>query len=109
MHHERVFNALDGYELSPEEKVQRAIGSRNTVVNRFLKEMVEGTGIEKTVTTHIARHSLAAYLYVELGHDICTIRDILGRANVQITQQYLDGFAYSTSDEARKQIDLSTE
>lgn len=107
--HERVFRALDGYDLSTEEAKKRAIGSRTALANRYLGEMAEAAGIEKSVTTHIARHSLAAYLYEELGYDIYTIRDILGHANVRITQNYLDGFDYSTSDEAMEQVSLRQE
>lgn len=103
---ERVFPILDGYDLTTEEDVQRAIGSRTALMNRYLKEMAESADIDKTVTTHIARHSLAAYLYEEHGYDIYTIRDILGHANVRITQTYLDGFDYSTTDEAMKQVSL---
>ena len=103
---QRVFPILDGYDLSTEEKEKKAIGARTSLMNKYLKEMAEAAEIDKTVTTHIARHSLAAYLYEELGYDIYTIRDILGHANVRITQTYLDGFDYSTSDEAMQQVSL---
>ncbi|WP_103029977.1 site-specific integrase [Salinibacter altiplanensis] len=103
---QRVFPILDGYDLSTEEKQKKAIGARTSLMNKYLKEMAAAAGIDKTVTTHIARHSLAAYLYEELGYDIYTIRDILGHANVRITQTYLDGFDYSTSDEAMEQVSL---
>jgi len=103
---EQALAAFDGSELSTEEAKKRAIGSRTALSNKYLGEMAEAAGIEKNVTTHIARHSLAAYLYEELGYDIYTIRDILGHANVRITQQYLDGFDYSTSDKAMQEINL---
>lgn len=59
----------------------------NQVVNRYLKEIQEISGINKRLTFHVARHTCATVL-LNLGVGITTISDILGHSSIKTTQIY---------------------
>ena len=100
-----IFPILKGYDLSTPHKQHNAISSRNVLVNKYLKKIQQRAGAETNLSFHIARHSIAAYLY-EQGYDIYTIKEVLGHANVRITEEYLRGFRHSHTDEAMRSLKL---
>ncbi|MDO9510907.1 MAG: site-specific integrase [Bacteroidales bacterium] len=59
----------------------------NQVVNRYLKEIQEISGINKTLTFHVARHTCATVL-LNLGASISVIADLLGHTELKTTQIY---------------------
>ena len=99
----RVFPILDGYDVSTAEKLHRAIGTRNALVNKYLKKLQRLAGLETKLSFHLARHSLADYLRKK-GWSIYDISKVLAHANVRVTEQYLRGFDSEDLDEKMQQV-----
>src|SRR5690606_33688794 len=79
---ERVFEILDGYDLSTPESRHNAIAARNALANKYLRkiaghaELKGADGKPRPIGFHLSRHSLAGYL-LENGTDVHTIQRIL--------------------------------
>jgi site-specific recombinase XerD len=58
-----------------------------TAVQRAVKRAAAEAEIGKRVTCHTFRHSFATHL-LERGHDIRTVRELLGHRNVSTTMIY---------------------
>jgi len=99
----RVFPVLDGYDVATPEKLHRAIGTRNALVNKYLKKLQRRADLETKLSFHLARHSLADYLRKK-GWSIYDISKVLAHANVQVTEQYLKGFDSEDLDEKMQQV-----
>lgn len=108
---ERVFEVLDGYDLTTPRSRHSAIGSRNALANKYLNKaakragIVDQTGKPKRIGFHLARHSLAGYL-LEQGADVHTIKEVLAHATVKQSEEYIKGFARSTADDVMREIKL---
>ncbi len=59
----------------------------NQKYNSYLKEIADLCGIEKRLTSHIARHT-AATMMINSGISIEVVAKILGHRNTQMTQHY---------------------
>lgn len=59
----------------------------NQVMNRYLKEIGTVCGIEKTLTTHVARHTYAT-VCLSQGVRIENVSKMLGHTNIKMTQHY---------------------
>ena len=69
-----------------------------------MKRIARNVGINKNVTTYVARHSFATILK-RSGADISMISDLLGHSNLSITESYLDSFE---NDQIKEQTDVLT-
>ena len=67
--------------------LEKAIESKTATINKDLKVWTKKAGIEKHVTTHVARHSFAGES-IRMGVSIFDLRDLLGHADVKDTQIY---------------------
>lgn len=96
-----VFPLLDGYDLATPAKRRSAVSTRNAYANKVLKKLAKRAGIArpKRVTTHLARHSLAAHL-LEAGVGAHGIKEVLRHASVTTTERYLQGFSRDLLDQA---------
>lgn len=94
----RVFPVLAGYDISTAVKLDRAVGSRNAMVNKILQELAELAGIETKVTFHMSRHSFADLARRE-GWDVYKISKALGHKDLSVTEAYLKGFDTESIDE----------
>ena len=75
-------------------------------VNKKLKEISKLAGIEKKITTYVARHSFATILK-KIGTSTDVISELMGHSDVQITMTYLKEFDNEELDNAnRKLLDL---
>ena len=84
-----IFPILDtSKKLSDPETLVTEIGSKNTLVNQYLKKIAKAANISKKISFHIARHS-AADFFRKRGVSVYSIQHILGHKNVQVTQRYL--------------------
>ncbi|MEX2632629.1 MAG: site-specific integrase [Balneolales bacterium] len=87
---------------------QRAISSRNVLINRNLQilakmdEMVK-TGITANISTHIARHSFADYARTK-EMSLYDVSKILGHSNLKITETYLKSFDQESVDNAMEKL-----
>lgn len=59
----------------------------NNKMNAYLKEIATICNIDKTLTTHVARHTFAC-LAVEYGMPIDVLAKILGHSNTNMTRHY---------------------
>ena len=59
----------------------------NSKMNAYLKELAGICNIDKTLTTHVARHTFAC-LAVEYGIRIDVLAKILGHTNTNMTRHY---------------------
>ncbi len=69
------------------------------IQNRRLKELAKLAGINKSLTTHVARHSWAT-IGKQQNLPIGVISEGLGHASEKVTYSYLDSFNQSILDEA---------
>lgn len=71
-------------------------------INKYMKRISGKVGIKQNVTTYYARHSFATILK-RSGADVSMISDLLGHSNVNVTENYLDGFE---DDQIKRQTDV---
>ncbi len=76
------------------------------VFNRELKEIASIQGIDKNITSYVARHSYATIMkYIGVSTDI--ISESMGHANLDVTNSYLKEFENDIIDDANdKLLDL---
>jgi site-specific recombinase XerD len=60
----------------------------NQRYNSYLKELADACGINKHLTTHIARHTFATTVTLANGVPIETVSAMLGHTNIRTTQIY---------------------
>lgn len=94
--------------LNPEihktpHQIRTRIQTALKVVNREIREIAKNIGIEKHITSYVARHSFATILKKEnIGTAI--ISEMMGHSSESVTQTYLDAFDNSTKTEAAKKL-----
>ncbi len=100
-----VFPILLRDDLTPKQLANRKTKVLKRV-NKKLKAIAEIVGIEKNLSSYVARHS-AATILKQKGTSIEVISELLGHSDVKITMTYLKEFDNVTLDKAgRKLLDL---
>jgi integrase/recombinase XerD len=92
---EKVKKELESYYTSERTKVNEEAfilnrtneRMRGDSYNRALKEIIKRSEIEKEITLHHLRHSIATHL-LENGLNIEFVRDFLGHSHLETTQIY---------------------
>ena len=97
-----VFPFLDAYDLDvgrPDpERLRRSTASQTTLANKTLKEVASLAGIQKHVTTHVARHTFAD-LARKKGWGVYDISKALAHSKLRETEVYLASFDHDALDE----------
>ena len=80
---------LEKYEHSPllvDKKVLPVL--TNQKMNAYLKEIADLSGINKHLTTHLARHTFATTVTLSNGVSIESVSKMLGHKSLRTTQHY---------------------
>lgn len=95
-----IFHFLDHErDYSDPNYLAKQLEAKTALINKHLKPLAKKADIEKRVTTHIARHSMADYLR-KSGKSVYDISKILGHSDISITETYLMRLDYETVDAA---------
>jgi site-specific recombinase XerD len=84
----------------------------NQVYNAYLKEVAVLCGIDKHLTTHIARHTFATTITLSNGVPIETVSKMLGHSKISTTQIYakvLDNKVSSDMQDLKDKLSLPTQ
>ncbi len=73
--------------VDPRSQLIRRHHLSESSLQRYVKKAAMNAQIPKKITCHIFRHSFATHL-LEFGHDIRTVQDLLGHADVSTTMIY---------------------
>ncbi len=98
---EKVKKELENYYKTQRSKINNEafiLGKTNERMsgdsyNRVLKTILKMAGIEKQITLHHLRHSIATHL-LENGLSVEFVRDFLGHSHLEATQIYTKVFKY---------------
>ena len=62
----------------------------NQVMNRYLKEIAQIAGIDKNITTHVARHTFGTRLGATGFVSAFTLCELMGHSDIGMTQRYIN-------------------
>jgi integrase/recombinase XerD len=82
--------------LKPDAQ-QKRVESMTALINKMLSEIAKKAGIEKKITTHVARHSFASLAWAN-SRDIKAVSQALGHTSVTMTETYLRELSGSEQD-----------
>lgn len=77
----------DEKDYTDEAVLKKAISSRNSFINKYLKPIAKHLKIPKRVSCHVARHTFAT-ISLTLGIPIEVVSKLLGHKNIRETQIY---------------------
>jgi len=72
--------------------------------NNELKHIASEVGINKNITSYVARHSFATHLKLK-GVSTDIISQLMGHSDVSVTKAYLEDFGSSVLDDAMSKLD----
>jgi integrase/recombinase XerD len=98
-----IFPVLNPEIHQTPKQIRTRIQTALKLFNKEIRELAQSLGIEKHITSYVARHSFATILKKEnIGTSI--ISEMMGHSSESVTQTYLDSFDNSTKTEAAKKL-----
>lgn len=97
--HQYIFPFLT--ERKDEIEIARQVAAKTALINKYLKKVAKTCGIDKSLSTHIARHTFAD-LARKNGASLYDISKTLGHSSLKITEQYLSSFDEETTSRVFK-------
>lgn len=97
---------LDNTETMPVEVKKtflNAISRKTALINKYLPKLAEKAGINKKLSTHIARHSFA-HQAMEMGITGSEVQNLLAHSDLSTTQQYMGSLDTSEADAALNKV-----
>jgi integrase len=86
------------YDYSDPIFLHSQIGSKTAIFNKFLKYIASRAGINKKITTHIARHSFAD-IARQKTDNLYNLSKTLGHSSLKVTEAYLSSFDEKAVDD----------
>lgn len=74
----------------------------NAKMNGYLKEIAALCNIEKTLTTHVARHTFATTVNLNKGVPLEVVQILLGHSSIKQTEHYAKFYTATVIDTCRK-------
>ena len=94
---------IDKYGVHPCRKLNRIFPvPSNQKMNAYLKEVGDLCGIQKEITSHLARHTFATTIALANGVPIEVVSQILGHSSIPMTQHYARMVTSRLTDEMEK-------
>jgi integrase/recombinase XerD len=94
-----------GDDKEDNETYKKIIGNKTSLYNKYLKKIAKDAGLNIRLTSHLSRHSWAAYTYSQTL-DIKFTQEYLGHSNSKVTEQYIGRLDISSKLEKFKQLEL---
>lgn len=92
-------------DTSTTHEFKNELKNRTQLINRRLNEIAQACGIEKRVSTHIARHSFGSIADKQLGGNLKTLQGLFGHSTRAMTEGYIaDLRATDDLDDAADQV-----
>lgn len=93
--------------LAPAAEVMARYGGRPPVLsnqraNTYLRQVARRVGIDKPLTTHVARHTFATTVALAHGVPIESLSRMLGHTNIRTTQIYARVLAQTVADDGAR-------
>lgn len=88
--------------MTPARRIAE-VGQWVQVTNKWIRRIAKAVGIEKDVTTYVARHTFATVMK-RSGASTEFISEQLGHSNLSTTESYLDSFATQVKRDMSKHL-----
>jgi len=85
------------------KKLLNDVGSKNALINKYLKKIAVQAGITKNVSFHISRHSFAK-IAKDKRVDNNHLKNLLGHSDIKITEMYMGSFETEETDKVMNSI-----
>lgn len=85
------------------KNLQQQVNSKNSLINKYLKQIAEMAGINKKLSMHIARHSFAN-IARQKNANVYDISNALGHSDIKVTEAYLSQFDYQSQDKTMAMV-----
>lgn len=95
---------IDGVEDWTNENYKKEISKKTALLNKYLKKIAVDAGIEKNISTHIARHTFASIAIKKTNGNINFVQNALKHSNSQITQAYLESLDDESMDDKMGEV-----
>lgn len=85
------------------KNLMQQVNSKNSLINKYLKQIAEMAGINKKLSMHIARHSFAN-IARQKNANVYDISNALGHSDIKVTEAYLSQFDYQSQDKTMAMV-----